>query len=151
MILQKKKKNAIHFDDLVKHILLKMFPFNSCFTLFHFNLRIYCLFFINYFWTIKRKSKKKKTVWIKFTFQCFEITTILNGYLFFEWLQFPDFIFCILILWSVQKYLGLKIIHFLALLIYIIVFQFGYLLFVLLVSYFIKFSFLTLNQKSRSK
>jgi len=45
----------------------------------------------------------------------------------------------------------LKIIHFLALLIYIIVFQFGYLLFVLLVSLVINFFFKTLNQKIKIK
>jgi len=126
------------------------------FTLFHFNLRIYCLFFINYFLKnknkVKRRSKRKKNSLNKVYLSMFRNNN--NS----KWMSLLLLIiaisslhFWILILWAVQKYLGLKIIHFLALLIYVIVFQFGYLLFVLLVSYFITFSFLTLNQKSRSK
>jgi len=142
MILQ--KKNAIHFDDLVEDILLKIFQFNSC---LHCSISTWgsvVCFSSNIFEQSKEnknKNHKEKNSLNKVYLSMFRNNNNSRWISLLLIIAISSLHFCILILWYVRKYLGLKIIHFLALLISVIVFQFGYLLFVLLVSLVITFFF----------
>jgi len=129
MIFQKKKKKCNSFwwscwrcfhSILVLHCLISTWGSIVCFSLIIFEQSK----------DIQNKIRKKKNSLNKVYFSMFRNNNNSKWMSLLLWMIAISLLyFCILILWSVQKYLVLKIIHFLALLIYIIVFQFGYLLF----------------------